>query len=100
MGILPLQFKDGQSADTLGLNGSEKFDIDMQGGNLKVGQDVVVKTDTGKTFTVVCRLDTDPEIAGGGSQRSPIYTMIAKQQRLENMRAIPCVLPIAGSLYN
>ena len=63
MGILPLQFKDGQSADTLGLNVSEKFDIDMQGGNLKVGQDVVVKTDTGKTFTVVCRLDTDPEIA-------------------------------------
>jgi len=63
MGILPLQFKDGESADAHGLNGTERFDIDMQGGKLKVGQDVVVKTSTGKTFTVVCRLDTDPEIA-------------------------------------
>ena len=63
MGILPMQFKDGESAETHGLNGSEKFDIDMQGGKLKVGQDVVVKTSTGKTFTAVCRLDTDPEIA-------------------------------------
>jgi len=51
MGILPMQFKDGESAETHGLNGSEKFDIDMQGGKVKVGQDVVVKTSTGKTFT-------------------------------------------------
>jgi aconitate hydratase len=29
MGILPLQFKDGESADTLGLKGTETFDIDM-----------------------------------------------------------------------
>ena len=35
----------------------------MQGGKLKVGQDIVVKTSTGKSFTAVCRLDTDPEIA-------------------------------------
>lgn len=63
MGILPMQFKNGESAETHGLNGSEKFDIDMQGGKLKVGQDIVVKTSTGKTFTVACRLDTDPEIA-------------------------------------
>lgn len=63
MGVLPLQFKDGENADTFGLNGTEKFDIDMQGGNLKVNQDVTVKTDNGKTFTVTCRLDTDPEVA-------------------------------------
>ena len=63
MGVLPLQFKEGESADSHGLNGSETFDIDMQGGNLKVGQDVVVKASNGKSFTVTCRLDTDPEIA-------------------------------------
>lgn len=63
MGILPLQFKDGESADTHGLDGTETFDIDMQGGNLKVNQDVTVKTSTGKSFTAVCRLDTDPEVA-------------------------------------
>lgn len=63
MGVLPLQFKDGQSADTFGLTGKEQFDIDMQGGNLKVNQDVHVKTKCGKSFTVTCRLDTDPEVA-------------------------------------
>lgn len=63
MGVLPLQFKDGESADTHGLTGKETFDIDMQGGKFKVGQDVTVKTSTGKTFKVTCRLDTDPEIA-------------------------------------
>lgn len=30
MGILPLQFKDGESADTHGLDGSETFNIDLQ----------------------------------------------------------------------
>jgi aconitate hydratase len=63
MGILPLQFKAGESADSLGLKGTEQFNIDTQGGNFKVGQDVTVTTNCGKKFTVVCRLDTDPEIA-------------------------------------
>jgi len=35
----------------------------LNGGNLKVGQDVIVKTSTGKSITVTCRLDTDPEVA-------------------------------------
>ena len=37
MGILPLQFVKGQNADSLGLKGSETFDINLNGGNLKVG---------------------------------------------------------------
>jgi aconitate hydratase len=63
MGILPLQFKEGESADTHGLDGSETFSIDMQGGKLNVGQDVTVTTNTGKSFKTTCRLDTDPEVA-------------------------------------
>jgi len=63
MGILPLQFKDGESADTHGLDGTETFSIDMQGGKLDVGQDVTVTTSTGKSFKTTCRLDTDPEVA-------------------------------------
>ena len=59
---MPLQFKAGESADSHGLNGTETFSIDLQGGNLKVGQDVQVTTSTGKKFTVTCRLDTEPEI--------------------------------------
>jgi len=62
MGILPMQFKAGESADSHGLKGTETFSIDMQGGNLKVGQDIEVTTNTGKKFLVTCRLDTEPEI--------------------------------------
>jgi aconitate hydratase len=34
MGILPMQFKAGESADSLGLSGTETFNIDLQGGAL------------------------------------------------------------------
>jgi len=37
MGILPMQFKPGDSADSLGLDGTETFTIDLAGGNLSVG---------------------------------------------------------------
>ena len=63
MGVLPCQFKAGESADSLGLDGTEQFSLELNGGDLKVGQDITVTTNTGKTFTVTCRLDTDPEIA-------------------------------------
>lgn len=61
MGILPLEFREGENADTLGLTGKERYTIDLQGGNLKVNQEVVVKVDDGRTFTK-CRLDTDVEV--------------------------------------
>ena len=63
MGILPLQFKAGESADTHGLDGTETFSIQTHGGDFKVGQDVTVKVSNGKSFAVTCRLDTDPEVA-------------------------------------
>jgi len=62
MGILPLQFKDGENADSLGLNGKEQFSIPMQGGDLQVGQMVQVTSSSGKKFEAVCRLDTPVEI--------------------------------------
>ena len=37
MGILPMQFKAGESADSLGLDGTETFSINLNGGDLKVG---------------------------------------------------------------
>ena len=63
MGILPLQFKEGEGADQLGLDGTEQFSIDFNGGNLTVGQTLNVTTSTGKTFETVVRLDTEPEVA-------------------------------------
>lgn len=62
MGILPLQFSAGESAETLGLTGDETFTI-ARGQNLTVNQQVSVTTSTGKTFTCTTRLDTEPEIA-------------------------------------
>ncbi len=62
MGILPLEFKENEGADSLGLNGTENYSIDISHGNLKVGQMVHVKTSCGKSFDVKCRLDTDVEV--------------------------------------
>ena len=62
MGILPLQFLPGQGADSLGITGFEKFSIDTHHGDLQVAQKITVTTDSGKSFEVLCRLDTPPEL--------------------------------------
>jgi len=63
MGIVPLQYKDGETADSLKLTGKEKFDISLpEVGQMKPGQLVTVTTDTGKQFSVVVRFDTDLEL--------------------------------------
>jgi aconitate hydratase len=65
MGVLPLQFEDGESADSLGLDGSEKFDINLSD-DLKPQQKVKVITENGRgekiTFNTICRIDTPVEI--------------------------------------
>jgi len=66
MGVLPLQFKPGQSAATLGLTGRETYDVSGIAGGIKPGQDVTVRAladgGSGKTFTVRLRIDTPAEI--------------------------------------
>ncbi|MFC9973174.1 aconitate hydratase AcnA [Spirillospora sp. NPDC127200] len=62
MGVLPLQFKDGESAESLGLTGTETFDVTgveklNEGG---VPSEVTVKAD-GKEFQAVVRIDTPGE---------------------------------------
>ena len=65
MGILPLQFLDGQSAASLGLTGREQFDVTGIDGGVEPGQDVAVRAvaDDGSetAFTVRCRVDTPVE---------------------------------------
>lgn len=48
MGILPAEFLKGQSAESLGLTGKEYLDIPLKGGDLKIGEILKVKTNTGK----------------------------------------------------
>jgi len=61
MGLVPLQFVEGQTADSLGLTGREKFDIILSE-NMKPGQMLQVKTDDGKAFDVKVRFDTELEL--------------------------------------
>lgn len=62
MGILPCEFLKGESADSLGLTGKERFSIDLNKGDLGVNSTLEVRTDSGKTFKVKSRIDTDIEI--------------------------------------
>jgi len=66
MGVLPLVFKPGQNRESLGLDGTEVYDILGIDGELKPRQDVKVvatKADGTKVeFTVTSRLDTPVEI--------------------------------------
>ncbi|HET6552259.1 MAG TPA: aconitate hydratase AcnA [Dyella sp.] len=63
MGVLPLQFQDGQNALTLGLNGRETFDIvGLEGGESKVAKVTATAADgSQKTFTVKVLLLTPKE---------------------------------------
>jgi aconitate hydratase len=66
MGVLPLQFKEGTTAQTLKLDGSETFDVLGLGSTFKPQQDLTLKITRadGKTETVAvtCRIDTPIEI--------------------------------------
>jgi aconitate hydratase len=66
MGILPLQFKAGQNAETLHLDGTEIFSTVGLNDELQPGQEVMVravKRDGREvTFQTVCRIDTPVEI--------------------------------------
>ncbi|KAI5674797.1 hypothetical protein M9H77_15161 [Catharanthus roseus] len=65
MGIIPLCFKSGEDADSLGLTGHERYTIHLpeKVSDIRPGQDVTVTTDDGKSFTCVARFDTEVELA-------------------------------------
>jgi aconitate hydratase A / 2-methylisocitrate dehydratase len=66
MGVLPLQFKEGESADTYGITGHEIFDIDGIAQGLTPGKDIHVKATKPDgdevLFSVICRLDSPVEV--------------------------------------
>ena len=83
MGVLPLQFPEGESADSLGLNGEETFDItgvtELNEG--RVPETVKVRTDTGVEFDAVVRIDTPGEAGyyrNGGILQYVLRQLIAK----------------------
>jgi aconitate hydratase len=66
MGVLPLQFKDGVSAQTLQLDGTESYDLLGLNDQLKPQQDLtlgITRANGEKiNVTVACRIDTPVEI--------------------------------------
>ena len=66
MGVLPLQFKDGTTAQTLKLDGTETYDVVGLDGSIKPQQDLTLKitrkNGTIENVLVRCRIDTPIEI--------------------------------------
>ncbi|MEE9238639.1 MAG: aconitate hydratase AcnA, partial [Thermodesulfobacteriota bacterium] len=82
MGVLPLQFKDGDSAQSLGITGFEKFDI-IGITDISPRKELkVLATDNNrntKEFGVICRLDSPIEIdyiRNGGILQTVLRQMI------------------------
>ncbi|MET0732314.1 MAG: aconitate hydratase, partial [Casimicrobiaceae bacterium] len=65
MGVLPLQFKAGDSAESLGIKGDETFDIAVPQG-VKPQQELTLaitrRDGTKQSVAVLCRIDTPIEV--------------------------------------
>ena len=67
MGVLPLQFKDGQNANSLNLDGSETFDLKgLENGEVKPRQDVTLTINradgSSEDVALTLRIDTPIEV--------------------------------------
>jgi aconitate hydratase len=65
MGVLPLQFKPGDSWESLGIHGGETFDVEV-GATLKPQQDATLVIHTGddkpRRIPLILRIDTPIEV--------------------------------------
>jgi len=66
MGVLPLQFKDGTNAQTLGLDGTEVYDVVGLSADVKPQQDLALRVTRAdgrvEEIPVTCRIDTPIEV--------------------------------------
>ncbi|MGV9551409.1 aconitate hydratase AcnA, partial [Streptomyces ardesiacus] len=83
MGVLPLQFPEGQTAESLGLTGEESFSVsgvtELNEGTTP--RTVKVTTDTGVEFDAVVRIDTPGEAdyyRNGGILQYVLRSLIRK----------------------
>ncbi|HST69242.1 MAG TPA: aconitate hydratase [Solirubrobacterales bacterium] len=85
MGVLPLQFADGESIASLGLTGAETFDFgDLEDGRAKTVA-VTARSDDGeeKTFEATVRLDTPNEVTyflNGGILQTVLRKLRAREK--------------------
>jgi aconitase A len=87
MGILPLQFKPGESRESLGLTGLEFYDIVGAAGELKPRQEVTVRATAPdgsvKTFQAITRLDSPIDITyyHNGGILQTVLRRLAKDEK-------------------
>ena len=66
MGVLPLQYKPDDNAESLGLTGEEMYDIEGIADGLSVGKELKVTARSGdgaiKSFSVIARIDVPVEL--------------------------------------
>ena len=62
MGVLPCQFKEGTTAQTLGLTGGDTFDILGLGETVKPRQELTLVINGTQRIPVICRIDTAIEV--------------------------------------
>ena len=85
MGVLPLQFAEGEDAESLGLTGSRTLHIHIND-DLKPSEEVKVDVvkDGGETqFTALCRLDTPVEVdyyRNGGILQTVLRSILESAQ--------------------
>lgn len=87
LGVLPLQFKNGENADSLGITGREKFTIQGLNNSLQPRSDVSVEVtrEDGSSFTFQAdvRLDSDIEIEyyrNGGILQTVLRNFVREEQ--------------------
>ncbi|NMO98081.1 aconitate hydratase AcnA [Paenibacillus lemnae] len=87
MGVLPLQFQEGQGWESLGLNGRETFDILGLSNDVKPGQELTVvalrEDGTRFEFPAIARLDSMVDVDyyhNGGILQTVLRQMIANNQ--------------------
>ncbi len=85
MGVLPLQFKEGTSAQSLGLDGTEVFDVLGLNPDIKPQQDLTLritrKDGSHEDVQVACRIDTPIEVdyyQHGGILQYVLRQLVAK----------------------
>jgi aconitate hydratase len=90
MGVLPLEFKRGESIASLGLTGREVFDLVGSGARLTPRGEIEVRATTSgtvRTFAVTVRIDTPEELtsfSNGGILPYVLRQLVKKGSRAES----------------
>jgi len=100
MGVLPLQFRDGETRESLGLTGNELFDVAVDDRVAPRQQLTVTATnpETGKvtTFVVLCRIDTPVEVdyyRNGGILQTVLRKLLGPAKAAPKAKSVDKVKP-------